>query len=65
MDLRSVVVWICLILFVGSAGLISSAIFPNNTAIVIASVLLSGSFCLYLAILTEFIIQDISEVCKR
>ena len=54
MELRSITIWICLIAFVGSAGLIANGISPNNTSVVVGALILSGSFALYVAMISEF-----------
>ena len=59
MELRSTTIWICLIAFVGSAGLIANGVFPNNTSVVVGALILSGSFALYVAMISEFAIGSI------
>ena len=54
MELRSITIWICLIAFVGSAGLVANGIFPNNTSVAVGALILAGSFALYVAMISEF-----------
>jgi hypothetical protein len=64
MDLRSLILWICLIAFVGSAGLIGNAIYPNNTGVVVGAIVLSASLCLFIAMIAELISSSIVSAVK-
>jgi hypothetical protein len=59
MELRSTILWICLIAFVGSASFIANALVPNNPTVVIGAAILTGSLTLYIAIVAELMTSNI------
>ena len=59
MELRSTVLWACLIFFVGSAALIANALVPDNATVVIGTIVLTGSLCLFIAIIAELMTTNI------
>lgn len=59
MNVKSVVFFICLIVFVGSASMIANSLFPDNQTIVIAVAALSASMCLFIALVAETMTANI------
>jgi hypothetical protein len=59
MELRSTILWICLIAFVGSAAFIANTLVPNNQGIVIMTAILAGSICLFIAMIAELMTANI------
>jgi hypothetical protein len=59
MNVRSVIFFICLIVFVGSASMIANSLYPSNQTILIATVALTASIALFIALVAETMTSNI------
>jgi|WetSurMetagenome_2_1015567.scaffolds.fasta_scaffold254883_2 hypothetical protein len=59
MNVRSVIFFICLIVFVGSASMIANSLYPTNQTILIATVALTASIALFIALVAETMTSNI------
>jgi hypothetical protein len=53
MEFRSAALWVCILAFVGSSATIVNSIYPNNQSVVLGTIVLAGSFVLFLAFIAE------------
>ena len=59
MEFRSAALWICILAFVGSSATIVNSIYPNNQSVVLGTIVLAGSFVLFISFVAENMIYAI------
>jgi len=59
MEFRSAALWICILAFVGSSATIVNSIYPNNQSVVLGTIVLAGSFVLFISFVAESMIYAI------
>ena len=59
MEFRSAALWVCILAFVGSSATIVNSIYPNNQSVVLGTIVLAGSFVLFISFVAESMIYAI------